>query len=60
MPKKKPVRKDVLTVVDGNVTEIASIHDVSPGEPVLRATINKRDKLRGLWMDIELIDDEDD
>lgn len=54
MPKKK-VRKDILTVVDGNVTEIASVHDVEPGEPAIRATMNKRDKRKGLWMDFEVV-----
>jgi len=61
MPKKKKrVHKDVLMIQDGKVTKIEGVYDVDPGEPASRAVINKRDKRKGLWMDIELIDDEDD
>ncbi|MGB9866718.1 MAG: hypothetical protein ACPLPR_02265 [Bacillota bacterium] len=59
MPKsKKRVHKDVFMVQDGNVTHIEGIYDVPSGQPASRAVVNKRSKERGLWMEIELVDDE--
>ena len=57
---RKRLHKDVLMTVDGNVTTIEGIYDVPPGEPASRAVINRRSKEPGLWMDIELVDDEEE
>ena len=56
MPNRK--RKDYLLVHDGKLTEIASVKDTPPGEPSIHASMDKRDKRKGLWMDFELVFDE--